>query len=161
MINRLVSLGRLNLALEVANRAEKVFVLLITSDLPHPFFQLIALRNQSIEHRVSEYLSSAREARRITASTSLNGEVLLLGYCHSDEFDALKTQGRAFVGAESQPNLKLKIRRKFPTGTPRFEFQHSPLRGLHMGSLHGLDGCHDLETLATEIQKLRGTDSWG
>jgi hypothetical protein len=158
--NPLVSLTRLNLALEVANRAERVFVLLVTSDLPHPFFQLIALRNQTIEHRVSEYLSGAREARRIAASDSLIGEVLLLGYCQSDDFDAIRTQGRAFIGVESQVNLKLKIRRKLPTDTPRFEFRHSPLSGLQIGALYGLNGFDDLETLASEFQKLRGTDSW-
>lgn len=160
MIYSLVNLSRLNLALEVANRADRVFVLMVTSDLPHPFFQLIALRNQSIEHRVSEYLSAAREARRITASDSLHGEILLLGYCPSSEFDAIRTQGRAFVGTESQANLKLKIRRKLPTDTPRFEFRHSSLSGLQIGALYGLNGWDDLETLASEIQKLRASHSW-
>lgn len=160
MNNGAFTLSRLDLALEVANRAEKVFVLLIVSDLPHPFFQLIALRNQPIEHRISEYLSSAREARRIQALATLIGEVLLVGYCYSHEFDAVRTQGRAYLGAESQANLKLKIRRKLPVGTPRFEFRHGALSGLQIGALHGLSTQAELEVLACETQKLRGSDSW-
>lgn len=150
-----ISLKKLNLGLEVAGREGKVFVLLLSSDLPNPFFQLISLKNQALEERVSQYLSKAREARGIGAASTLTGEVLLLGFCEASTFETIRAAGRANIGPESQRNLKLNIRRKFPEATPRFGFRHSFSRGLEILFAPNLEGLEEILVIASELQKLK------
>lgn len=151
-----VGLTRLNLGMEIAAREGKTFVLVITTDLPRPFFQIISLRSQLVEERISQYLTNARQARKIDDTHALAGEALLLGFCESAIFEDLKEAGRIYIGAESQPNLKLKVRRKFPEETPRIGFQHSIARGLEISSMPQILELEDIVAIASALQGLKG-----
>lgn len=151
-------LNRIDLGLEVAWRDGKTFALLLASDLPHPFFQLISLRRQPVESRLDSYLNNARKSRRIASSSVLNGEVLMLGFCDASSFDATRETARALIGPESQRNLVLNVRRKFPKETPRFKFRHSIARGLEISSTPALGTNEEIIAIATQLQKLKGVD---
>jgi hypothetical protein len=150
-----VGLVRLNLGMEIASREGKTFVLVITTDLPRPFFQIISLRNQPIEERIAQYLGNARLARKIDDTQTLAGEALLLGFCESDIFEDLKETGRIYIGAESQQNLKLKVRRKFPEETPRVGFSHSTARGLEISSMPQILELEEIVHIASALQNLK------
>lgn len=148
-------INRIDLGLEIAWRDSKTFALMLATDLPHPFFQLISLRRQPIQTRIYSYLNNAREARRISSNSVLHGEVLMLGFYDASSFDISRETVRALIGPETQRNLVLNIRRKFPTETPRFKFRHSTVRGLEILSTPTLGSNEEIIAIATVLQKLK------
>lgn len=153
-------LNLLNLGLEVAGRDDKTFVLLLTSDLPNPFFQILSIKNQGLEDRLLSYLGNARQARRITTTSILTGEVLLLGFCDQNSFPQVQESGRVFIGSEKQKNLKLNVRRMFPPETPRFGYRHSETSGLEIHSTPLLGPREEIIAVAGFLQGLRGIEVW-
>jgi hypothetical protein len=108
---------------EVTGREGKELVLLVRVARPKAFYQVLGIQTPRLRARLGKYLTNACLARGINDSTSVEGEISIMGYLEESNFADFKTSFRALIGSEGQSNLLFLIEERMPSTALSFSFE--------------------------------------
>lgn len=111
-----------NLA-EVTGREGKELVLLVRVSRPKAFYQVLGIQTPRLRARLGKYLNNACLARGVNDSTSVQGEISIMGYLEESSFADFKTSFRTLIGSEGQSNLQFLIEERMPSTALSFSFE--------------------------------------